>query len=203
MKIKSIITSLALILSAQANAVDIVSQRCSQLNSINTRSMSVEQALTFLTWLNHCKPEFGAEIDSRHMAKVDGEDRYFYPVLAQEVKVPDSTTFSGYRTEFQNPANYVPPFDQILSKPRDQVHAVTCNIPEGYVIAGWCRASCFTPDQKLAYMGADVAVADALDQELMTMVTLHPETTLDAVQNGRPTYVHTDIFTGLIDRSVR
>lgn len=195
---KTVIVTLASVMSmaAQADQVQVRLQRCEQVKQFSTRSLNPKEANLFKKWTAVCRPDLAMEVDRDGFMEIDGGTFHMYPIFGQVKYVPDDTgtSYSGKKPVFADPLNYVPPFGEILSKTWDTVHEAPCNIPEDYMIIGWCRSSCYTPDQKVAFLEGDIPILEAMNKDLGTLVSLSPEATLESVKGGTEPYWHTDLL---------
>ena len=199
MKLKRIVTTLMLVSSVTASATDFELARCERVNGINTRSLSTEENTKFRKWIFKCNPLFALEAEKDGYAIVSGTKYRLYPVFGKAEVIEDATTETGYRVIYSNPKNYIPPFDQILANP----DTTACNIPEDYIIAGWCRESCYTPDQKLAFVEGDVEILAAKEFKLNNIITLSPEATLESVQNNDEVFKVSQLFAYVVSPKVK
>lgn len=78
--------------------------------------------------------------------------------------------FDEAKDEFNNPKGWFAP-------PR--VKAACSDIPSGYRIAFFCASGCYTPDQKVLFLGGNEAIGAAKDQKLESIQALDPSSTLD------------------------
>ncbi|SEU37140.1 Hint domain-containing protein [Stigmatella erecta] len=64
-----------------------------------------------------------------------------------------------------------------------------------FYVNGYCEASCYTPDQKVRFPEGDVAIVEAVASMKKDVVTLTPDSSLDAIQlQTNKTYSYTAEF---------
>ena len=167
-----------------AHSSDFVLNRCEEAKGIDSRSLSVEEAKSFRKWLIKCETNFIDDLIENKYARMGGVDYPLYPVLGKKERVADETTEDGFRIVYSNPENYVPKWDKVLANPE----TAACDVPAGYSIVAFCRASCYTPDQQLKFAFEGVTgdlvhdympIVDAVKMQHPMAVTLRPNVSID------------------------
>ncbi|MEC9281925.1 MAG: hypothetical protein VX642_04385 [Bdellovibrionota bacterium] len=193
-KMKTLMLLLSGLLATEiSSATNVTLKRCERVKDINTRSLSPEENTKFWKWISKCNIDFAGELEEDGYITLDGKEYRLYPVFGVRSFVPDETRSSGRRVIYTNPRDYVPPFEKILKDPETAI----CDIPEDYKIAGWCRESCYTPDQKISFLKLDdseqlavqdVEILKAKKMQLNEILTLSPGTNLEELQNGHEVF---------------
>jgi hypothetical protein len=114
-------------------------------------SLNGPQAKGRIAWAKRCDPIYNNVLSVIGNTTTQGGTKY-YPIYAV-------INASGALT---NPLNWTPP----------KSAGADCIIPTGYRIVALCIGGCFTPEQKLSFIGGEVSILEAKKENLKDIISL-------------------------------